>query len=122
MGIDLSPKARDLIQLRMRKELGLFSLKAAYLTTIPQRTDQGKLPSYKTHKHTLYGKQEGECAGCRLSFPFRNFTIDHVVARVKGGTDHIDNLQLLCGACNSMKGERSQEEFIAALKQDGIRV
>ena len=39
---------------------------------IPRRLDQGKVPNYKTHKHTLFGIQEGLCAGCRIAFPFRN--------------------------------------------------
>ena len=37
-------------------------------------------------------------------FPFRNFTIDHIVPQSRGGTDHLENLQLLCGACNSSAG------------------
>ena len=41
--------------------------------------------------------------------------------RSKGGTDHLDNLQLLCSACNSSKGTISQAAFIAKLKRDGIR-
>lgn len=28
--------------------------------------------------------------------------------RSRGGSDHLDNLQLLCGACNSVKGDRDQ--------------
>ena len=121
VGIDLSPKAKELVALRMRKDLGLFGLRAVYRTDIPSRTDQGKLPPYRTHKQTLFGHQQGHCAGCRHSFPFRNFTIDHVVPRSKGGTDHLDNLQLLCGACNSMKGAKSQEEFLVTLKREGMR-
>ena len=54
-------------------------------------------------------------------FPFRNTTVDHVVPQSRGGSDHIDNLQLLCGACNSMKGTGSQEAFIARLIQQGLR-
>ena len=120
VGIDLSPKAQDLIQMRMRHEWPLWTSKAVYRDDVPSRTDMGKLPPYRTHKHTLFGKQEGQCAGCKVSFPFRNFTVDHIVAQNRGGTDHLDNLQLLCGACNSMKGTKTQEEFLAALKQAGI--
>ena len=121
VGIDLSSKARDLIKLRMGKDLGLFGLQAVYRDDVPQRTDMGKLPAYQTHKHTLFGQQEGYCAGCRGFFQIRNFTVDHIVARQRGGTDHLDNLQLLCGACNSMKGTKTQEELLATLKKAGIR-
>ena len=116
IGIDLSPVARTLVQRRMAKELGFDSLQAVYREDTPKRTDMGLLPPYQTHKHTLYGMQEGICAGCEMLFPFRNFTIDHIVPRARGGTDHIDNLQLLCNACNSVKGTKTQAEFLAALR------
>ncbi len=121
IGIDLSPKAKELVKSRMGKDLSLFGLQAAYRTDLPMRTDMGKLPAYQTHKNTLYGRQAGVCAGCKALFPIRNFTIDHIVARNKGGTDHLDNLQLLCSACNSTKGTKTQEEFLALLKREGIR-
>ncbi len=120
LGIDLSPLAAKLVKMRMEKELGLFS-RHTHRTDIPRRTDLGELPNYRTHKHTLYGRQEGVCAGCRVMFPFRNMTVDHIVPRARGGADHPENLQLLCGACNSKKGARSQEAFIAALKAEGLR-
>ena len=85
-----------------------------------KRTDLGDLPDYRTHKHTLYGKQEGVCAGCETHFPFRNFTIDHKTPQAKGGSDHLDNLQLLCGACNSAKGQGTQAELKAKLKRQGV--
>ena len=120
VGIDLPPLAAKLVNSRLQKDMGLF-FDIYHRTDIPRRTDLGELPSYRTHKHTLYGKQEGVCGGCRVMFPFRNFTIDHIVPQSKGGSDHMDNLQLLCGACNSAKGTRSQEAFIAALVAQGMR-
>ncbi len=42
-GIDISPKAAELVQSRMRDELGMF-YDGAHRTDIPRRTDLGKLP------------------------------------------------------------------------------
>ena len=120
VGIDLSPLAAKLVKSRLRDYMGLY-YDVHHRTDIPSRTDLGELPSYRTHRHTLYGKQEGICAGCRVLFPFRNMTVDHVVPQSKGGSDHFDNLQLLCGACNSMKGARSQERFVTRLVEAGLR-
>ena len=110
VGIDISPKAAQLVQLRMRDELGLF-YDGAHRTDIPKRTDLGKLQPYNnpTTKRKLYGDQEGHCAGCNTHFKARHLEIDHIIARNKGGTDHVDNLQLLCGSCNRIKGDRGME-------------
>jgi len=35
--------------------------------------------------------------------------VDHIIARAKGGTDHVSNLQLLCGHCNRVKGDRGMD-------------
>ena len=121
VGIDLSPMAATLVKSRIKDEMGGLFYDINHRTDIPSRTDLGKLPSYKTHKHTLFGKQEGLCKGCRISFPFQNFTIDHKVPRIKGGTDHISNLQLLCNACNSLKGDRSHAYLVSQLKKLGRR-
>ena len=66
-------------------------------TDIPRRTDIEAPIPYRQNKHVLFGQQEGLCNGCRTMFPFRNFTIDHVVPQSRGGTDHLDNLQLTQG-------------------------
>ena len=122
VGIDVSPKAAQLVRMRLKNELGLF-YKGAHRTDIPKRTDLGDVPKYNidANKRYLFGKQEGLCNGCKTLFPYRNLTIDHIVPKSKGGTDHIENLQLLCGACNSTKGTGTQEELIARLIREGIR-
>ena len=120
VGIDLSPLAAKLVNSRLQKDMGLF-FDIHHREDVPKRTDLGDLPNYRTHKHMLYGRQEGVCGGCQVMFPFRNITVDHIVAQSKGGSDHMDNLQLLCGACNSTKGARSQEEFIVRLTEQGLR-
>ncbi len=115
IGIDISPKAAELIQVRMRDELGLF-YDGAHRTDVPKRTDLGDLPPYRSHKPTLYGLQEGYCAGCAAHFEARHLEVDHIIARRNGGTDHIGNLQLLCGSCNRIKGDRGMEYLRAKLQ------
>ena len=119
VGIDLSRLAAKLVTSRLQTEFKLF-FDLNHREDIPRRTDLGVLPSYRTHKHQLFGKQEGRCGGCGVAFPFRNFTVDHVVPRSQGGSDHFDNLQLLCGACNSVKGDRPHAALIATLRDRGI--
>ena len=118
IGIDLSQKAVELVNERLRAAMGdLFHY--GFVTArddIPQRTDLDAPKDYRTHKHVLYGEQEGQCNGCRTHFEFRHFTIDHIIPVSKGGTDHKRNLQLLCGHCNSVKGDRPMEYLLAQLQ------
>ena len=64
----------------------------------------------------LYQRQGGHCAGCNHHFQARNLTIDHAVPSSKGGSDDIANFQLLCHACNQLKGDGSQELLMTELQ------
>ena len=150
IGMDLSPKAVELVKLRLERDLnihdyeGLLGDKVIHRTDIPTRLvpdaprqihaatlfslddgesmalSQVELRQYRSYKHTLFGLQEGKCNGCDVLFPFRNMTIDHIIPQSKGGTNDPDNLQLLCGACNSTKGNRTQDELIQSLRDQGV--
>ena len=102
--------------MRLKKELGLF-YSGIHRADIPQRTDIGPLRRYNhpDNKKQLYGEQGGHCNGCGEHFKPQNLTVDHIIAREKGGTDHLSNLQLLCGHCNSVKGNRGQAYLLAKL-------
>ena len=122
VGIDLSAKASELVNVRLREFMGdLFH--AGYVTTrtdIPRRTDIDAPKNYRKNGHVLFGQQEGRCNGCNTEFPFRVFEVDHVIPRSRGGTDHISNLQLLCTHCNKTKGDRTMAELIVRLREIGV--
>ena len=116
-GIDLSAKAAELVVQRIEADQGLWR-NITHRTDVPQRSDLGVLPRYNSreNREALYGQQGGFCAGCREHFQPRHFEVDHIIARKKGGTDHIANLQLLCGNCNRVKGDRGMEYLRAKLQ------
>ena len=122
IGIDISPKAVQLTNLRLQETMGgLFHDRLVTARTdIPKRTDIDAPIPYRQNKHVLFGQQEGRCNGCRTEFPFRAFAIDHIIPRSRGGTDHLDNLQLLCTHCNSTKGDRPMEYLMARLRELSI--
>ena len=122
VGIDISPKAVELVNMRLQQAMGsLFH--HGYVTArtdIPRRTDIDAPIPYRQNKHVLFGQQEGLCAGCKGDFPFKLFEVDHKVPQSRGGTDHLENLQLLCSSCNRIKGDRPQEYLMARLAEIGV--
>ena len=115
IGVDISPKAAELVELRLVEQLGLAASLTVHRTDLPRRTDLGPLQKPTTWKKELYGEQEGVCKGCEEHFQARHLEIDHIVPRAQGGTDHRDNLQLMCGSCNRRKGSGSMSKFTARL-------
>ena len=121
VGIDISPKAVELVNERLMAPtpLGIGPMfhnrYVTIRTDIPKRTDIAAPLHYRQNKHVLFGQQEGRCAGCRMDFPFKIFEVDHVIPQARGGTDHLENLQLLCPHCNRIKGDRPQEYLLSQL-------
>ncbi|MDI9409839.1 MAG: DNA methyltransferase [Candidatus Pacebacteria bacterium] len=127
IGIDISPKAFDLVKLRLGREVGdsqdLLKRQNALIfrEDIPERTDLVRSPATKTEvKHSLYGKQKGHCNGCDILFEYRHLTIDHILPRAKGGQDNPENLQLLCNSCNSIKSDNDMAYLRIKLREYGI--
>ena len=123
IGIDISPVAEILVRKRIDKELGpefLYNENKPEFYQIHSSNDipiqSGEKVNPSEYKPTLYGLQEGYCNGCNEHFHMRNLTIDHIIPRAKGGQDLETNLQLLCGHCNSTKGDRDMA-YLTALWQ-----
>lgn len=123
VGIDISPLAVKLVVDRIKKYQGFWG-DVKSRTDQPTRTDRGKLPPYncKKNKETLYGKQGGFCNGCRTHFEARHLDVDHIISVKQGGGAEIENLQLLCGNCNSIKGSRGMEYLKKALLERDILI
>lgn len=128
IGIDVSVKAFELVKMRinnlrkMQREDSAFAPLLSrdvpiFRKDIPQRTDlpRKKSPT-KNDKQWLYGKQNGKCVGCGTTFEIQHMTIDHIIPQTAGGSHEINNLQLLCGNCNSIKGNRPMEYLRQRIK------
>lgn len=126
IGIDVSEVAVDLVTDRLSREqdgqLLLFT-DFVPLKTPPARTDQPKLTwNKKRIREHLYGKQKGYCNGCNKHFEIIHLEIDHIFPESRGGAWVLENLQLLCGNCNRIKGDRPMEYLQAAIKARGERI
>ncbi|MCY4475632.1 MAG: HNH endonuclease [Chloroflexi bacterium] len=121
IGIDLSALAVRLVEQRAGNKLGLMGgIQAIARSDVPKRTDREPAPPLSESRVVLYGTQGGNCNGCGTHFLPQHLTVDHIIARSKGGTNHLDNLQLLCGHCNSLKGDRPMEYLRARLVRDYV--
>lgn len=64
-------------------------------------------------KLELIAKQGDSCNFCGEEnlAESRKISFDHIIPFDRGGSGDINNLQILCRSCNSIKGTRSQKEF-----------
>jgi 5-methylcytosine-specific restriction endonuclease McrA len=74
-----------------------------------------EIMSYKTsmgskdrrrRKFTLWEKQRGKCFYCKVDISLSDATLDHKLARSKGGENKLSNLVVACRFCNHEKGDR----------------
>jgi 5-methylcytosine-specific restriction endonuclease McrA len=61
----------------------------------------------KPARNVIYKRDGHKCQYCGST---KDLTIDHVIARSKGGRDSWDNMVTCCSPCNSRKGNKSIEQ------------
>lgn len=64
-----------------------------------------------THIKAMYISQKEKCPVCKKSIKDK-YHIDHVTPLAKGGSNDIENIQLLCPFCNLSKGAKDPIEFM----------
>ena len=116
IGIDISPKAGELVAERLKTDSGLFT-DFISLDKPPVRTDIVTTERNLDTKKLLFKDQNKKCNGCATEMEIRHFEIDHIIPRAKGGGDYYENYQLLCGHCNRTKGTRPMEYLRAKIKK-----
>ena len=113
VGIDISKEAS--VRVWNRIDSDLFRRNFTHLETLPIRTDRDNPKQYKTRENLiiLYGRQARYCFLCYKKKEMEDMSIDHIIPQSKNGTNHLDNLQMLCHKCNSAKGSKTYEEALA---------
>lgn len=54
-----------------------------------------------THKKRILAIRDGkECYYCGVDLPKDQLTVEHILAKIDGGSDHMHNLCLACKPCN----------------------
>jgi 5-methylcytosine-specific restriction enzyme A len=71
-----------------------------------RRKENEKQRNYRAarkHKLFLIERDGAKCQRCGAT---DNLCVDHIVPLASGGSNDLDNLQLLCGHCNLSKGAK----------------
>ena len=120
IGIDLSEEAAAIVIERMKKEvespLADPEAKVRHLRKPPKRNDLMRTDD-QILRPRLHHKQEGECNGCGDKLELRHLENDHVVDKNRGGQDEDVNIQLLCGNCNRIKGNRGMQYLLRRINE-----
>lgn len=91
----------------------IAALKRAYkerLRNAPGRHTQDDI-------RRIYARQNGRCVYCPAPLK-RGYSVDHIRALIRGGSNDPENLQLLCRRCNSRKHAKDEIEFAKEIALD----
>lgn len=110
-------KKRQVKKAKARKGSAAQKEIVANQPTVPKRDI--KLTSDQT-RHYLYGRQDGNCNGCRTQIIYKWMRVDCIKPLTAGGKNKLDNMQLLCKSCQSLKGDGTHKELITKLKEAGL--
>lgn len=67
-------------------------------------------------RYAIYKRDRKRCVYCGRGLFLKEMTLDHIIPRAGGGSDHISNLACSCAACNTAKGSMTLQEFVLNIK------
>lgn len=82
-----------------------------------RRRAGARKPLPQSVRYDVWNRDVGEkhafgcCTVCTRRISIQSFHVGHIVAVANGGTDNIDNLCVLCSACNLAMGTTDLNEF-----------
>lgn len=76
------------------------------LESVFEKKDAQRLFSEEQRRLIWHASGVPKCMWCRCKLVWGDFHVDHVFAHSRGGRTSLANAQLMCGSCNSAKGNR----------------
>jgi 5-methylcytosine-specific restriction endonuclease McrA len=73
----------------------------------------------KARREAIHARERGQCFYCLRRLSARARCLDHVVPRVRTGSNSYRNLVSACAECNSQKGENTAGDFLRLIYRDG---
>ena len=70
---------------------------------------RNRAPISRTKVIAVMKKSDSRCVNCMSE---NDLQIDHITPHSRGGTNNLDNLQMLCRDCNLSKGAKTMEEWL----------
>ena len=97
-----------------------FSGTAWHVSEIDRLEHGDDVHSNPVYKLQLYWDQEGSRPGCNGRIRFDNMEMDRLTPGSEGGGYTVGNVQLLCSACNRIKGDRNMEYLKRRRRSQGL--
>jgi len=82
------------------------SILKGLLGSLYERKDDKRTFTPEQRRIIWNSEEQHYCSKCRRRLAWDDFTVDHIMAYVKGGRTSLRNAQLMCRSCNSRKGSR----------------
>lgn len=116
-------KAGHVVLVRLPEEIPAVSARQVEVPRPTDLTAAAKLEEMdflqtRTLRRAIHEREGGCCFYCLRRVPVRVRCLDHVVPRVRSGSNSYRNLVSCCQQCNAQKGERDAQDFLRGVYRE----